>query len=75
MGLDQITGGSSGIGLSLAKFAVRFGANVSIIARDRKKLDEALQSLQKELKDEDQRVEAASGENSSPFAIAKRFVA
>ncbi len=36
-----ITGGSSGIGLSLARQAVQAGARVSLVARDRSKLDAA----------------------------------
>ncbi|KAJ7544411.1 hypothetical protein O6H91_09G078300 [Diphasiastrum complanatum] len=36
-----ITGGSSGIGLELAKLAATQGARISILARDRKRLDEA----------------------------------
>jgi 3-dehydrosphinganine reductase len=36
-----ITGGSSGIGLAIAKLLVSRGANVSIIARDRTKLETA----------------------------------
>lgn len=40
-----ITGGSSGLGLSLAHILVQKGANISIVARNQKKLDEALESL------------------------------
>ncbi|KAF8194594.1 oxidoreductase [Pholiota molesta] len=42
-----ITGGSSGLGLSLAHILVQKGANISIVARNQKKLDEALESLEK----------------------------
>ncbi|KAF9484789.1 oxidoreductase [Pholiota conissans] len=42
-----ITGGSSGLGLSLAHILAQKGANVSIVARNQKKLDEALESLEK----------------------------
>jgi hypothetical protein len=41
-----ITGGSSGLGLSLAHILVQKGANISIVARNQKKLDEALESLE-----------------------------
>lgn len=41
-----VTGGSSGIGLCVAILAVRRGSNVTIIARDKKKLDEAQKHLQ-----------------------------
>ncbi|KAL7081046.1 hypothetical protein ACP275_14G015300 [Erythranthe tilingii] len=40
-----ITGGSSGIGLSLAHLCARQGANVSLLARDAAKLEEAKQSI------------------------------
>lgn len=41
-----VTGGSSGIGLALAEEYLRNGCNVTIVARDKKKLKAALQSLQ-----------------------------
>jgi short-subunit dehydrogenase len=41
-----VTGGSAGLGLSLAKLLARKGANVSIVARDKAKLDKALQELE-----------------------------
>jgi 3-dehydrosphinganine reductase len=40
-----ITGGSSGIGLALAKKMAKAGANVWILARDADKLDTAIQSI------------------------------
>ncbi|KAL8026242.1 hypothetical protein ABFX02_14G015000 [Erythranthe guttata] len=40
-----ITGGSSGIGLSLAHLCARQGASVSLLARDAAKLEEAKQSI------------------------------
>lgn len=40
-----ITGGSAGLGKSLAIKFAKLGANVTIIARDPKKLDEAVKEL------------------------------
>lgn len=40
-----ITGGSSGIGLEMAKIYLSLGANVTIVARDKKKLDTAVNEL------------------------------
>ena len=42
-----ITGGSSGIGLCVASEVARRGANVSIIARSREKLEEAKREISK----------------------------
>lgn len=44
----MITGGSSGIGLAVAKEYLHLGANVTILARDRYKLKQAEESLQQE---------------------------
>lgn len=41
-----ITGGSSGLGLSFAHILAKKGASISIVARNQKKLDEALASLE-----------------------------
>lgn len=41
-----ITGGSSGLGLALAKYMASKGASVTIVARDQKKLDEAKLEIQ-----------------------------
>ncbi|KIM37795.1 hypothetical protein M413DRAFT_448300 [Hebeloma cylindrosporum] len=41
-----ITGGSSGLGLSLAQILATKGANISIVARNQGKLDSALESLE-----------------------------
>ena len=41
----QITGGSSGIGLSLAAEVLKSGGNVTIIARNPKKLKDAEEHL------------------------------
>lgn len=42
-----IVGGSSGIGLGAAKMIAEQGANVTIVGRDRKRLDDALKNLPK----------------------------
>ncbi|KDR78011.1 hypothetical protein GALMADRAFT_64901 [Galerina marginata CBS 339.88] len=42
-----ITGGSSGLGLSLAQILARRGAHISIVARNQGKLDDALASIEK----------------------------
>lgn len=41
-----VTGGSAGLGLALSILLVKRGAHVSIVARDKVKLDEALQQLE-----------------------------
>lgn len=41
-----VTGGSQGLGLSVAKLLARQGANVSIVARDQTKLDKALEEIE-----------------------------
>ncbi|XP_062594520.1 3-ketodihydrosphingosine reductase-like isoform X2 [Saccostrea cucullata] len=55
-----ITGGSSGIGKALAIEAVRQGANVTIIARNEKRLDEAKQKIERQIKDRNLQVLAIS---------------
>lgn len=41
-----VTGGSTGLGLELAKILVKNGAHVSIVARNQKKLDQAMAELE-----------------------------
>eukprot|EP01084_Bolivina_argentea_P131567 232206_1 len=41
-----ITGGSSGIGLEAAKLLARRGANVTLVARDKTRLEEAIKEVQ-----------------------------
>ena len=41
-----ITGGSSGLGLSLAHILALKGAHISIVARNQKKLEEAVKSIE-----------------------------
>jgi len=45
-----ITGGSSGLGLALAKLVARKGANVTIVARNKQKLDTAVQEIRNEIR-------------------------
>jgi len=51
-----ITGGSSGIGLELAKEAARRGANVTIVARGENNLKSAHQQIEKVKKNQSQKV-------------------
>ncbi len=60
-----ITGGSSGIGKATAKLLAQEGANVYIIARDRAKLDQALQEIEAEGDSQDQRYGAFSADVTS----------
>ncbi|KAG6807789.1 hypothetical protein H0H92_006392 [Tricholoma furcatifolium] len=55
-----VTGGSTGLGLSLAIILTKRGANVSIVARNQKKLDDALAQLEKARKTSEQRLNAYS---------------
>ena len=55
-----ITGGSSGIGLGLAKAYVQQGCNIAILARNQKKLDEAVIACKEIRKSANQKIEAFS---------------
>ncbi|CAH8482809.1 unnamed protein product [Heterobilharzia americana] len=63
-----ITGGSSGIGLSLAKLFYRAGANVTIVARDRKKLESAKEAI-KCVKDGENNVFILSTDLTSDYDV------
>ncbi|EPS98254.1 hypothetical protein FOMPIDRAFT_1126929 [Fomitopsis schrenkii] len=66
-----ITGGSSGLGLSLAVLLVRKGANVSIVARNEERLKKALETLEAARVTEDQILNSYSfGVNSEAGAVA-----
>ncbi|KAL9710773.1 3-dehydrosphinganine reductase [Leucoagaricus gongylophorus] len=55
-----VTGGSQGLGLSVAKLLARQGANVSIVARDQTKLDKALEEIETERRSPNQKFYAYS---------------
>ncbi len=55
-----VTGGSSGIGLEVAKLYAKNGDKVTIVARNAKKLEEAKQSIIKETKCNDSQIHCLS---------------
>jgi 3-dehydrosphinganine reductase len=55
-----ITGGSSGIGLALARLLTQEGANVCILARDPGKLNRALEELENQRQNQTQKLAASS---------------
>ena len=57
-----VTGGSSGIGRAVAGLLVQRGAHVSIIARRRALLEEALQELEAKRRGQTQRLQAHSAD-------------
>lgn len=64
-----ITGGSSGIGLAIARHYVKEGWNISIIARNEDRLTEARQHLLKLRIDPSQRIETFAADVSSRYQI------
>jgi len=64
-----ITGGSSGIGLAIARHYVKAGWNLSIIARNKDRLAGAKQYLLKQSTDPSQRIETFTADVSSRFQI------
>ncbi|KAJ7596088.1 oxidoreductase [Mycena floridula] len=58
-----VTGGSTGLGLSVSKILVQNGANVSIVARRQSKLDQALTELEKLRQNPNQKL------NAYPFSL------
>ncbi len=64
-----ITGGSSGIGLSLAKLFARQGANVAILARRKELLDLSVVEIKKQAKSADQVVIAYQCDVSNEQSI------
>jgi 3-dehydrosphinganine reductase len=68
-----ITGGSSGIGLECAKLYAKSGANVTIVARDKKKLDIAVQQIKSFLKRGREIVSISVDTASSEENVSKAF--
>ncbi len=65
-----ITGGSSGIGLALACKLFASGMSVAILARDQKRLDEALEIIEKSRQNPLQKLIAISADVTDAKAIA-----
>lgn len=69
-----VTGGSSGIGKSLAMNAAKRGAHVTIVARDRKKLEDATQEIMKVVAETSQKIQYLSLDLSSDYCeVEKAF--
>ncbi|HMN59905.1 MAG TPA: SDR family oxidoreductase, partial [Anaerolinea sp.] len=68
--LVVITGGSSGIGLACAHAYARLGAHVVIIARDEKKLAEAVQAIASARQSNNQKIQAFPADVTDPTAMA-----
>lgn len=70
-----ITGGSSGIGKALAIEAVKNGANVTIMARNEKKLEDAKEEIESHIKDKDaQKVFSTSVDITKSAEMVKEAV-
>lgn len=69
-----ITGGSSGIGKSLAIEAVKRGANVALLARDRTKLEAAQTEIQNHANKKDQKVRTFSIDISKDYHEVENVV-
>jgi 3-dehydrosphinganine reductase len=65
-----VTGGSSGIGKATAKLLARDGADVTIVARNQERLDQALAEIEDERVNPDQRLEACAADVTTPDEIA-----
>lgn len=64
-----ITGGSSGIGKAVARLLVGHGANVTLVARDRVKLEQAQQDLQEDTVNAAQQIDIITADVSQPNSI------
>lgn len=69
-----ITGGSSGIGKSVALAAARFGADVSIVSRDSMKLFEAGQEIMEVRKNDNQLVTCMVGDVSDSIKLERALI-
>jgi len=65
-----VTGGSSGIGKATARLLAREGADVTIVARNRQRLDQALREIDDERLHRSQRLEARAADVTSYDEIA-----
>lgn len=68
-----ITGGSSGIGLSVARLFSKQGANVAIFARNRARLEEAIKMIEQEKKRHGQRFAYYQCDVSDYAQVKKAF--
>ncbi len=68
-----ITGGSSGIGLSVAKLLSQEGAHIAIFARNRARLEEALREIEQVKKRHGQRFACYQCDVSDPSQVKKSF--
>lgn len=68
-----ITGGSSGIGKSLAVLFAKIGAHVTILARNKEKLQNALEEIEKARSDAQQKITSVSVDVSDYGALKKEF--
>lgn len=66
-----ITGGSSGIGLDLAKAYAQQGCNVALLARDQVKLDQAVVACQALMKTADQKIKAYSVDVADALSLSQ----
>jgi 3-dehydrosphinganine reductase len=70
-----VTGGSSGIGLALSRLLVGQGADLSLVARDRSKLDAAGEQVEAAKAAEDQRVRLYCADVSDRMQVETAFSA
>ncbi|MFT6976120.1 MAG: NAD(P)-dependent dehydrogenase (short-subunit alcohol dehydrogenase family), partial [Bermanella sp.] len=66
-----VTGGSSGIGLDLAKSYIRQGANVTLLARNQSRLDDAVKECLAQCLTADQKVLAFSVDVGDESALSE----
>lgn len=73
--LALITGGSSGIGLALAKALAKDGYSLCILARDLEKLDQAQKSISALFKEDHQKVDTISCDATDYDDLSKKLKA